>query len=87
MTEEKRNRIMAALTVNAILLLAVLIAVVVYQLAVIVKLNKAKRDITTQITQYEQEIETETNKLDRYKTEEWLKNKAYEYGFIFPGDR
>lgn len=86
MTEEKRNRVFAALTVNAVILLAVLVAVVIYQLVQIVVLSNRKQAVRQQIIQYEQQIEEENDKLEKYKTEEWLMNKAYEYGFIFPGE-
>ena len=49
MTQEKKNRIAAAITVNAVILIVVLVAVIIYQLAVIVSLankeNRLKKDI------------------------------------------
>ena len=86
MTEEKRNRILAALTVNAVLLFVILIIVWIYQLITIVVLINRKADIEKQITQYKQQINNAQSKLEEYQTEEWLRNKAYEYGFVFPGE-
>lgn len=86
MTQEKRNRIVAAVTVNAVLLLVILMSVLIYQLTTIVALANRKKDIQNQIQEYERQIEDSEDKLDEYRTEEWLKNKAYEYGFIFPGE-
>lgn len=85
MTQEKRARVFAAFTVAAVTLLFVLIAVLVYQITQIAGLgnyrNQLKEDIKTK---YEQ-IQNAENKLEEYQSEEWLKNSAYELGFI-PGD-
>lgn len=83
MTEEKRNRLIAAVTVNVILLIAVLAAVCIYQLVEIVTLNNMKKAINEQIETYITETEKNEKTLDYYKSEEGLLDKAYEYGFVF----
>lgn len=86
MTQEKRIRLVAAITANAVLLLVILVSVIVYQLFTIVALSNRKKDLEGEIEQVEQQIGESESKLEEYQTEEWLKNKAYEYGFVFPGE-
>lgn len=83
MTEEKRNRLIAALTVNAILLVVILVAVCIYQLVAIVNLNNIKKEVQSQITAYETAIEKNEKTLEYYQSREGLLDKAYEYGFVF----
>ena len=82
MSEEKRNRILAAVTVNVILLIAILASVCIYQLVVMVNLNKMKNDLEDSILYYETMTDKNKSTLDYYKTEEGLLDKAYEYGFV-----
>lgn len=83
MTEEKRNRLIAAVTVNVILLIVILAAVCIYQLVEIVTLNNMKKDINAKIDTYQTETNKNSQTLDYYKSEEGLLDKAYEYGFVF----
>lgn len=82
MTEEKRNRIIAAVTVNVILLIVILAAVCIYQLVAIVRLNNLKKEIARQTEYYEAIEEKDRNTLDYYKSEEGLLDLAYQYGFV-----
>lgn len=83
MTEEKRNRLIAAVTVNVILLIAILAAVCIYQLVEMVALKKSKKEIQDKINYYQTETEKNEKTLEYYKSEEGLLDKAYEYGFVF----
>ncbi|MDE6442207.1 MAG: hypothetical protein K2L12_05610 [Clostridia bacterium] len=83
MTEEKRNRLIAALTVNVILFAVILLAVCIYQLVTIVNLNNIKKDVQTQINVYETATEKNEKTLEYYQSREGLLDKAYEYGFVF----
>lgn len=83
MTEEKRNRLIAAVTVNVILLIVILAAVCIYQLVEIVSLKNMKEDINERINNYQTETEKNEKTLEYYQSEEGLLDKAYEYGFVF----
>lgn len=83
MTEEKRNRLIAAITVNVILLIVVLAAVCIYQLVTIVTLKSFAKDLQQQIQYYDTENEKLDHTLDYYKSEEGLFDLAYKYGFVF----
>lgn len=83
MTGEKRNRLVAALTVNAIILIVILAAVVIYQLVEIGYLSRRSKEIKNQIEVYQTLTEREQNTLDYYKSEEGLLDLAYQYGFVF----
>ena len=52
MNIQKRNRLIAAGTVTIVLLLVVLVAIMIYQLVVIVDLNKRKNELKEQIAEY-----------------------------------
>ena len=83
MTEEKRNRLIAAVTVNVILLIAILAAVCVYQLVEMVVLRNNKKSMQSKIGYYQTETEKNEKTLNYYKSEEGLVDLAYEYGFVF----
>ena len=82
MTEEKRNRIIAAVTANVILLMVILIAVVIYQLVDLTVISRRKSDIKQQIEYYRTETEKNEKTLEYWQSYEGLLDKAYEFGFI-----
>ena len=77
MKDEKRNRIFAAVTVNVILLICILAAVVIYQLAVIIDATRQKAQIQAEITQLEEEIKNAQGELDFYQSLELLSDEQY----------
>lgn len=82
MTEEKRNRLIAAVTVNVILLIAILAVVCIYQIVEMVTLSNLKKEIQKQIDHYQTETDKTERTLDYYKSEEGLLDKAYEFGWV-----
>ena len=84
MTVEKRNRIVAAFTVNVILLIAILAAVVIYQLVIITGVAREKARIEREIARYEQLIKSGLDDLDYLQSENHLRDLAIEYGYRFP---
>ncbi len=83
MTEEKRARLMAAVTVNVILLIAILAAVLVYQLIVLTTLRSERKRITEEIERYEQMVQESDDYLERLQSEEYLRDKLIEYGWHY----
>lgn len=77
MKNEKRNRMLAAVTVNVILLIVILAAVVIYQLAVIIDATRQKAQIQAEIAQLEQEIADKKGELDFYQSLELLEDEQY----------
>ena len=72
MGDEKRNRIVAAVTINAVILILIIVAVIIYQVVTLSNLNKRKQDLYEQLYSLEQ----------RYEQAEWtldqlLNNKEY----------
>ncbi len=84
MDEQKRNRIAAAFTVNAIVLIVIIAAVLIYQMVQIQLLNSRKNDLIDKIAMYEDMIANDSEDLDYYTDYQYLVDKAYEYGFRFP---
>lgn len=83
MNEEKRNRFVAAVTVNAIILIVILAAVIIYQLVDISVLKSRRSRLEKDITYYAQETQKAENSLDYYKSYDYLLDKAFEKGFVF----
>ncbi|MDE6613220.1 MAG: hypothetical protein K2K28_01545 [Clostridia bacterium] len=83
MNEEKRNRFVAAITVNAVILFAILIAVIIYQIVDIAVLKSKRDNLKAEIDYYTSETEKEGDSLDYYKSKDYLLDKAFEYGFVF----
>ncbi len=83
MTEEKRNRIIAAVTVNVILLIAILAAVIIYQIIEIKIVSRNREEIIKKIEYLQNETDKTENTLDYYQSYEGLLELAYKYGFVF----
>ena len=83
MTEEKRNRIVAAVTVNIILLIVILVAVLIYQMVVITKLRAKRQQILDEIKHYEQLIEESEDYFERLQSDEHLRDLLIEYGWHY----
>ncbi|MDE6104498.1 MAG: hypothetical protein K2O41_03865 [Clostridia bacterium] len=83
MNEEKRNRFVAAITVNAVILFVILVAVIIYQIVDIAVLKNKRDKLQTEIDYYTTETEKEGDSLEYYKSKEYLLDKAFEYGFVF----
>ena len=86
MNESKRNKMVAAITVNVIILIAVLVAVVVYQLVDIYVLTSRRDKLRAEITDIQQKIENTQDTLEYYKSESYLLDKAFELGYVFGDD-
>lgn len=84
MTQQKANRIVAAVTVNAILLIAILVAIVIYQMVQITVIAKTRSDLIDQINYYKQGIEEKNDDLEYLKSDQYLRDLAFEYGYRFP---
>lgn len=81
MSEDKRNRIVAAVTVNSIILIVIIAVVLVYQMVEMGILFSRKSAIEEQIQQYEEQIDEAEDLLEYYQTEDYLRDQAYKYGF------
>ena len=86
MKEEKRNKIEAAVTVNVLLLIVILAAVVIYQLVVIARVSSRKAQIISEIERYEALIKSGRDDLEYLQSYRNLRDLAIEYGYIFPDD-
>ena len=82
MNQQTRNRLIAAGTVAIVLLLIVLVAIMVYQLVVIVNLNNRKQELQDKIDGYNQSINDYESQLDYYESYDGLFNLAIEYEII-----
>lgn len=86
MDEQKKNRLAAAITVNVILLIVILAAVIVYQIVEIAMVNAKRNQIVAEINEYEQKIEQSEDALDYLKSEQYLLDLAFQLGYRFPKD-
>lgn len=85
MTDEKRNRLIVAVTINVILLIAVLAAVCIYQIVTIVSLKRVTGDLREKIDYYTEQTENAERTLEYWQSEEGLRDLAYRYGFVYGG--
>ena len=83
MVDEKRNRIIAAVTVNLIILIAILAAVIIYQIVQITIVKRNKNDMTSKIERLQKLTQTEENNLEYWQSQSGLEDLAYQYGFVY----
>ena len=84
MDEQRRIRMAAAITVNVILLIAILTAVLIYQLITIGVGNAQKRALESEIKEYTQKIEDKKNEKEYVESEQFLLDYLLNYGYHFP---
>ena len=84
MEEEKRNRVAAAITVNAIILAVVLVAVLVYQIITLAVVSARKRWYLAEIEKYEKLLQQSESDLEYLQSEQYLLELALQYGYYFP---
>ena len=83
MNEQKRNSIAAAITINVILLIAVLAIVAVYQLVVMATAARLKSEYIAEIQKYKQQTEEAEDYLEYIKSEEYLRDYAFYLGWHY----
>ncbi|MCI8820500.1 MAG: hypothetical protein HFK02_03755 [Clostridia bacterium] len=83
MTQEKRNRIISAVTVNAVILIFILAAVAIYQIVDMTVISRRYKNLKAQYTEYTEKTDNINATLDYYKSAEGLLDKAYEFGWVF----
>jgi F0F1-type ATP synthase membrane subunit b/b' len=83
MTESKRNRIVAAVTVNIAVLVVILVAVLIYQIVTISMLTTKRKQIEQEIQNYKQLTEQTEKDLEYYESEEYLYITALKLGFKY----
>jgi cell division protein FtsI/penicillin-binding protein 2 len=66
MKNEKRNRIIAAVTVNAVLLIVIFVAVLIYQIVEISILSARKKALTDEYNSVVEELEQSEDWLDEF---------------------
>lgn len=76
----------AAITVNVILLMVILTAVIIYQLIAIGVGNAQKKKLEKEITEYEQKVEQAEKDLEYLKDEHFLLEYAIKLKYHFPND-
>ena len=81
--EQRRIRMAAAITVNVILLITVLTAVIIYQLISIGIGSSQKKALEKEINEYEQKIAQEEKNLEYLKSEQFLVDYLFQHGYTF----
>ena len=84
MDEQRRIRMAAAITVNVILLIAILTAVIIYQLITIGVGNAQKRALENEVKEYTRKIEEKENEKEYLESEQFLLDYLLNYGYHFP---
>lgn len=82
--EQRKNRIAAAVTVNVILLIVILAAVLIYQMVELVYVSNETKRIKEEIDDYTTKIEQAQDDIDYLKSEQGLFDLALQNGFRFP---
>lgn len=90
MREEKRNKIVAAITVNAVLLVFILVAIIIAQIVQISVLNRRKHDILSAKYAYAEELKNSNELMEKLETDmefyEWFMEYVDVYGENDPLD-
>ena len=80
MTSQKRDRLVAAVTVNVVLLLVILVAVMVYQLVTIFVLKDDETNYQEEISQITEIRENMEYDIKYYQTDQGLMDLIMKYG-------
>jgi predicted PurR-regulated permease PerM len=66
MSEQKRNRIIGAITVNAVLLIVIIFAVIIYQIVEISILSAKRKELLNEYAKTMQELQESEDWLDQF---------------------
>lgn len=80
MNEEKRNRIMAAIAVNAVILIFIIVSVIIYQIVQICVLSARKKELMEQYNALAVQLEEDSDFLTRLETDEDFREIIIELG-------
>ena len=83
MNEQKRNRMVAAITVNVILLLVILVAVLIYQMAYIPYARRTQSRLKSELNDLQSKIEQSESDLEYLKSEQGVLDILFEQGYVF----
>ncbi len=86
MNEEKRNKITVAITVNAVLLVFILIAVIIAQIVQICILNRRKQQLQETYIMLQAELDADEELYDRLNTDEKFYEWFLEYVDVYGND-
>ncbi len=86
MTQSKAKKVIISTTVGAILLLAILIFIMVYQIIAINVKKSEEQALNSAIAEYRVLIEKGEDTLDVRSKREWIIRRARELGMILPKD-
>lgn len=87
MTEEKFKRTVVAVTVGAVLLVAVLVCVMVYQLIAIGVHKNKIASLNAEIERYKLLRDNEEKSIEARSSYWWIVQRARELGYVFDGDK
>ncbi len=80
-TEDKKNRLIVGITVSAVILIVIFIAVIIYQMVEMVVIKNRKAEIQEEIETLQGEIENGEANLDLLQSEEYLKEYLLKNGY------
>lgn len=86
MTESKIKRLIVALTSGAVLFMAILVSVLVYQLVSIKVARNEIKELEKQIAIYTELTEDKKSTLSARRQKWWIERRARELGYKFPDD-
>lgn len=90
MKEEKHNRVVAAITVNAVLLVFILVAIIIAQIVQISVLNRRKQDLINSSYAKEEDLKNSKDLMDKIENDkefyEWFMQYVDVYGEDDPLD-
>lgn len=87
MTLEKLQRIAAAVTASAVLLLFILVGTLVYQMSIINGKRAKIERLNAEIATLRQQNEEVQNDIDRWLNEWKIEERANELGYVYERDK
>ncbi len=85
-SQEKTKKIIVSVTVGAVLLLIILLAIMIYQLIAIGVSRKEEAELDAKIAKYEQLITENEQILDARSSDWYAKRRANELGYYYGDD-
>jgi cell division protein FtsL len=84
MQEEKKKRVMSAITSGIIMLLVILITISVYQIAGIIKRHNKINQLNSEIAYLEAQLQNTNDEIDSWSLKWKIEERARELGLEYP---
>ena len=87
MQEEKKRRVLSAVTSGIVMLLVIMITITVYQIVGIIKRNNKINQLNSEIAYLQEQLQNTNDEIDSWSLKWKIEERARELGLEYPSEK